>query len=606
MNMSAQSQSEPVVQAAVSKPRRGGRKIIAAIIIVVIIIAVVFWYLRWSSQGGEQGPNKPAVVFGPATVGNPSGNRSALWRVTSVSEQFAFSDFKIGVAMNDTAQGTPQTIMPEDVISLGTTAKAIVHDSEGEGKLTQNDTFLVYGMSGERRWNFTLLWKDDSMVQGIVWVTHPAGPIDFNLMTAGSSWTLQVTDTPPSLSLHWVTLTIKDRSGSIVAPVSAVPLSRLAAINLSTYKAEYARVGSESDVLTGATISADKSVYPSGFRYELSDGFAMLASGTFRYAAIVFNVQRDVSNWTMTVVSAPSGLALTTALMTIKNDTGAIKAPMDSVQLSNLTAANWSTYNVLYRKIGSESEVLTGASINVSRAIYPRGYGYEISDGWAVLASGTFAIPFITLSMQNSGANFTLTVASTSSGLLLNVVTMSIRAPVIGIALSDLTTANWSMYGVVYQKVAGETDVVVGASILVQKSRYPFCLPYRLSDGVDILANGTFFDCSIGVGMMIGVEPSGANWTMTFTLVPSGLALTDVTLTILDVNYNIKAPMDSVPLSDLTLANWNTYMVRYVPLGGGPDLRVGSTILVDRTTYPAGCRWELMRGVNILSTGFFM
>jgi len=92
----------------------------------------------------------------------------------------------------------------------------------------------------------------------------------------------------------------------------------------------------------------------------------------------------------MSVTSAPSGLALAAVTMTIMDSGGTVKMPMSSVQLSSLTAANWSVYGVVYQKLGTEDQVVPGAIILVNESRYPAGYCYEISDTLGILANGFF------------------------------------------------------------------------------------------------------------------------------------------------------------------------------------------------------------------------
>jgi len=92
----------------------------------------------------------------------------------------------------------------------------------------------------------------------------------------------------------------------------------------------------------------------------------------------------------MSVTSAPSGFALANVTMTIYDSGGTVKMPMSSVQLSRLTAANWSVYGVVYQKKGTEDQVVPGAIILVNESRYPAGYFYEISDTSSILANGIF------------------------------------------------------------------------------------------------------------------------------------------------------------------------------------------------------------------------
>jgi len=107
--------------------------------------------------------------------------------------------------------------------------------------------------------------------------------------------------------------------------------------------------------------------------------------------AIYFSsMQADEGNWSMTVTSTPSSLALADVTITIYDSGGSIKMPMTSVELSKLTAANWTKYEVIYQKNGTGNEVVPGAIILVNQSSYPAGYRYEISDHLGILANGIF------------------------------------------------------------------------------------------------------------------------------------------------------------------------------------------------------------------------
>jgi len=96
-------------------------------------------------------------------------------------------------------------------------------------------------------------------------------------------------------------------------------------------------------------------------------------------------------NWTLLVTSSPTGLALTTVTLTIKDNNGVVKSPMSAIAMSTLTAANWNTYKVLYQKVNAaDTDMTVGASILVYITTYPTNYRYEISDSTSILASGTF------------------------------------------------------------------------------------------------------------------------------------------------------------------------------------------------------------------------
>jgi len=105
------------------------------------------------------------------------------------------------------------------------------------------------------------------------------------------------------------------------------------------------------------------------------------------------------------------------------------------------------------------------------------------------------------------------------------------------------------------------------------------------------------------LGLSIG--SAGANWTMTVASVSGNMRPSEVSMTMFDQNGALISPMSSVPLSDLTLANWVTYKVAYQKLSAGNYIGVGDRILVDKMTYWSGCRFQIKDASTILSTGRF-
>lgn len=104
--------------------------------------------------------------------------------------------------------------------------------------------------------------------------------------------------------------------------------------------------------------------------------------------------------------------------------------------------------------------------------------------------------------------------------------------------------------------------------------------------------------------IVLSVKKTGDNWSMQVTTTPSGLALNQVTLTIQDANGATMYPMSSVPLSELTKDNWDTYKAYYQKTKPSEDaVNAGATILLDVTTYSAGCHYDLIGGSSILASG---
>jgi len=122
-----------------------------------------------------------------------------------------------------------------------------------------------------------------------------------------------------------------------------------------------------------------------------------------------------------------------------------------------------------------------------------------------VMVSGLLSGPgtvakTIGINKTTAGGNHSLLVSSTPSGLTLDSVKLTIKdnngvvkAPMSAVAFSSLTSANWGTYKVLYQKVAtGDTELTIGASLLVYISTYPAGYRYEIADATSILASGTF------------------------------------------------------------------------------------------------------------------
>lgn len=104
--------------------------------------------------------------------------------------------------------------------------------------------------------------------------------------------------------------------------------------------------------------------------------------------------------------------------------------------------------------------------------------------------------------------------------------------------------------------------------------------------------------------IVLSVQKTGNNWSMQVTSAPSGLALSEVTMTIRDPNGATMYPMSAVPLSELTEDNWDTYKAYYQKTKASEDtVNAGATILLDFTTYSAGCHYDLIGGSSVLASG---
>ena len=93
-------------------------------------------------------------------------------------------------------------------------------------------------------------------------------------------------------------------------------------------------------------------------------------------------------NWSLAVAKTPSGLLLSTITLTIRNLSGPIIAPMDSVPILSLDLSNWTTYRALFTKVGTESEVTNGERILIDVNAYPGQISYELRRDGTLVAKG--------------------------------------------------------------------------------------------------------------------------------------------------------------------------------------------------------------------------
>ena len=104
------------------------------------------------------------------------------------------------------------------------------------------------------------------------------------------------------------------------------------------------------------------------------------------------------------------------------------------------------------------------------------------------------------------------------------------------------------------------------------------------------------------VGMI--KQESGNNWTLLVSKVIGTVYLDSTTLTIRNRDGGIMYPMAAVPLSQLTAENWATYKVLYQKQKASDDsLTSGSSLLIDKATYAAGCSYVLTASDSIAATG---
>ncbi len=93
---------------------------------------------------------------------------------------------------------------------------------------------------------------------------------------------------------------------------------------------------------------------------------------------------------------------------------------------------------------------------------------------------------------------------------------------------------------------------------------------------------------------------SNGNWTVTSTCTNKAIHLSEVTITIFDLNGAIANSMHSVLLTNLTQANWATYYVLYVKVGSEDYVRQSAQLVIDATQYHSRYRFHLATYGGIL------
>ena len=248
--------------------------------VIVIIVLAVLWYAYSASKPTE---NKPTISFGDTTAGGNLDNVSATWDVPSLSRDEGYSSYKASMYEDGTALGPVQTLAPNATISFTLNVTLIVTDEEGDGKLTAGDEFTVYGLTGMHSWRFALLWSDGSEICSQTWDATPLLIMGVNVRPepSGGNWTITITSTAGPLALTNVTLTLKNRSGVILAPMDAVPLSRLTYDNWSVYNVVYMRFGPVDYVTVGSMIKVSRSAFSAAYRFEIRYLSTVMAIGGF-------------------------------------------------------------------------------------------------------------------------------------------------------------------------------------------------------------------------------------------------------------------------------------------------------------------------------------
>jgi flagellin-like protein len=160
----------------IRKDLEGVSPVIATILMVAItVVLAAVLYVMVSVIITPPDPGKPVMTFGNFESGSQgTNNYTASWSVAGIDKtDTRFSQYKIALLMdNAPLTTTAQLLLPNTIISFGSTVKVLVRDLGGEGKMSVGDSFLVYGMTAGHGWRLALLWASDSgEVQHQSWST---------------------------------------------------------------------------------------------------------------------------------------------------------------------------------------------------------------------------------------------------------------------------------------------------------------------------------------------------------------------------------------------------------------------------------------------------
>jgi len=104
-------------------------------------------------------------------------------------------------------------------------------------------------------------------------------------------------------------------------------------------------------------------------------------------------------------------------------------------------------------------------------------------------------------------------------------------------------------------------------------------------------------------GLAIIPSRVGDNWSLLVDDTPAGFALSTMTLTITNSSGIIIAPMDSVPILSLDIANWTTYHALFTKVGTENEVTKGERVLIGINAYPGRIYYELRRNAIVVATG---
>lgn len=101
-----------------------------------------------------------------------------------------------------------------------------------------------------------------------------------------------------------------------------------------------------------------------------------------------FTIDEDGGNWSVTIMSVPSGKLPNATFVLIRDANSNIVLPR--TPFSDLTGANWSFYGIAYEDVSpSIDEIVAADRLHINRATYPPMSALEVSDDKRILAIQT-------------------------------------------------------------------------------------------------------------------------------------------------------------------------------------------------------------------------
>jgi flagellin-like protein len=160
----------------IRKDLEGVSPVIATILMVAItVVLAAVLYVMVSMIITQPNQDKPVMSFANFESGaQGTNNYTASWNVAGIDKSDTkFNQYKVALLMdNAPITAIAQPLLPNTIISYGSTVKVLVRDLGGEGKMSAGDSFLVYGMTAGHGWRLSLLWASDSgEVQHMSWST---------------------------------------------------------------------------------------------------------------------------------------------------------------------------------------------------------------------------------------------------------------------------------------------------------------------------------------------------------------------------------------------------------------------------------------------------